>query len=75
MNVETALNALKVLSTMEKIQLIGQLSAQIETELRPFSQPRPRRSLRGLWRGLGINEAELAAARQEMWNNFPRENI
>jgi len=72
MNVETTLNALKVLSTMEKIQL---LSAQIETELRPFSQPRPRRSLRGLWRGLGISETELAAARQEMWNNFPRKNI
>lgn len=75
MNVETALNTLKGLSTVEKIQLIGQLSTQVETELRRLQQPQPRRSLRGLWRGLGISETELAEAKKEMWNNFPRGNI
>lgn len=75
MNVETALNVLKVLSTVEKIQLIGRLSAQIETELGRLSQPQPRQSLRGLWRGLGISETELAEARKEMWGHFPRGDI
>jgi hypothetical protein len=75
MNVEMALNALKVLSTVEKIQLIGQLSAQIEIELSKPRQPQPRQSLRGLWRGLGISEAELEEARREMWSHFPRGDI
>jgi hypothetical protein len=75
MNVETTLNTLKVLSLVEKIQLIGQLSAQVETELRRLNQPPPRQSLRGLWRGLGISEAELAEVKQELWKNFPRGDI
>ena len=36
----------------------------------------PRKSLWGLWRGLDdITEEDIAEARQEMWGNFPRDDI
>ena len=36
-----------------------------------------RRSLEGLWADLGIEitEEDIAEARQEMWENFPRDNF
>ena len=40
--------------------------------------PKPlRRSLNGLWSGLGISitEEDIAEARREMWGNFPRGDI
>lgn len=35
------------------------------------------RSPYGLWAGLGVDvtEEDIAAARREMWGNFPREDI
>lgn len=38
---------------------------------------RPRRSLKGLWAGLGfdITEQDIQEARQEMWGKFPRDDI
>lgn len=37
----------------------------------------PRKSLRGLWSGLNVNlsEADLAAARRELWGSFPRSDV
>jgi hypothetical protein len=37
--------------------------------------PKPRRSLRGLWKDLNITitENDIAQARREMWGNFPRD--
>lgn len=37
--------------------------------------PKPRRSLRGLWKDLNIQitEEDIAQARREMWGNFPRD--
>ena len=52
----------------------GRLVPDIERELKA-ARPTPRKSLRGLWRGLDITEEEIAEARREMWGNFPRENI
>lgn len=36
---------------------------------------RPRRSLKGLWKDLGVDitEEDIAEARREMWGNFPRD--
>jgi hypothetical protein len=62
------------LSTVEKLKLIQQLTAQIESELK-LVQPKPRKSLRGLWQGLNFSEEEIAEDRDEMWSNFPRQNI
>jgi len=40
-------------------------------------EKRPRRSLYGLWKDLGIriSAEEIAEARKEMWGNFPREEF
>jgi hypothetical protein len=73
-NLYQILETATLLSTMEKLKLIQQLTTQIESELR-VTQPKPRKSLRGLWRGLNISEAEIAEARNEMWGNFPKESI
>ena len=37
----------------------------------------PRRSLKGLWAGKGIEitEQDIAEIRREMWKDFPREDI
>ena len=39
------------------------------------SVTRPGQSLKGLWADLNIDfsEEDISAARQEMWNGFPRE--
>ncbi len=41
------------------------------------AQPRPLKSLRGLWKGLNfdISGEEIDEARREAWANFPREDI
>jgi len=37
----------------------------------------PRRSLRGLWKGLNVDitEEDIAEARREMWGNLPRDLV
>lgn len=34
-----------------------------------------RTTLRGMWQGLNITEEDIRQARQEMWGNFPREDV
>jgi len=44
--------------------------------LRTEDASRPRsRALKGIWSGLGVDlsEEDLAVARREMWNGFPRD--
>ena len=60
------------LSVVEKVRLIEQLAPRIERELET-ARPTPRKSLRGLWRGLDITEEEIAEARREMWGNFQKD--
>lgn len=49
----------------------------VEGMLQRGTRNPPRRSLLGLWADLGvqINENDISEARQEMWGNFPREDI
>lgn len=35
---------------------------------------KPRKSLRGLWKGVNITREDIDEARREMWGNFPRED-
>ncbi len=74
LNLKTALDSVNLLSTLEKIQLIQKITAQIESELK-MKMLKPRKSLRGLWKGLDIKDEEILQARREMWDNFPREDI
>ena len=71
---EEALDLVKQLSPVDKARLIERIVPDIERELKA-ARPTPRKSLRGLWRGLDITEEEIAEARREMWSNFPRGDI
>jgi hypothetical protein len=71
---EEALDLVKQLSPVDKARLIERIVPDIERELKT-ARPTPRKSLRGLWRGLDITEEEIAEARREMWSNFPRGDI
>ncbi|BAZ17024.1 hypothetical protein NIES4071_89020 [Calothrix sp. NIES-4071] len=71
---EDALELVNQLSPVDKIRLIEQIAPQIERALADTS-PKPRKSLRGLWRGSNISESDITQMRQEVWGNFPREDI
>jgi hypothetical protein len=73
---EQVLKLTKQLSLLDKIRLVEHVVPQIEREVKATqSQSVPRQPLRGMWKGLAITEEEIDAARQEMWSNFPREDI
>ncbi|BAY14837.1 hypothetical protein NIES21_06210 [Anabaenopsis circularis NIES-21] len=71
---EDALALVTQLSLVDKIRLIEQVAPQIEQELITI-QPKPRTSLRGMWKGSHITESDIAEVRQQMWSNFPREDV
>ena len=71
---EEALVLVKQLSLVDKVRLIEQVAPQIEREL-TTAQPKPRKSLRGLWRGSDITESDIAEVRQQMWEKVPREDV
>jgi hypothetical protein len=66
---EQALVLVRRLSPVDKARLIERIAPDIERELKA-AQPTRRKSLRGLWQGLGITEADIAEARREMWGDF-----
>ncbi|AFY99235.1 hypothetical protein [Calothrix sp. PCC 6303] len=72
--IEDVLELIKQLSLLDKLRLIQQIAPQIEHELTNF-QSQPRKSLRGLWRGSNVSESDITQMRQEVWANFPREDI
>ena len=61
------------LSPTEKARLLADISASLQRELRSSSQPK--RSLQGIWQGVDISAQEIDRSRDEMWGNFPREDI
>ena len=71
---EQALALARQLSPADKARLIERIVPDIERELES-GRPVPRKSLRGLWRGLGITAEDIAEVRREMWGSFPREDI
>ncbi len=71
---DEAVQLVEQLSPMDKVRLIKKFSAQIQRELMA-SRNKPRKSFRGLWKGSNITDSDIAEVRQEMWKNFPREDI
>ena len=71
---QEVLELASLLSSRDKLRLIERIAPQIEHDLEA-AQPKQRKSLRGLWKGLDISEEDIEQARREMWNSFPRENI
>jgi len=75
---EEVLNLAKQLTPGQKLRLIGEIVLDLEEPLqRAEDGERPLRSLYGLWKdfGVSISAEEIDKARQEMWGNFPREDI
>ncbi|HEX4945978.1 MAG TPA: hypothetical protein VFZ34_04920, partial [Blastocatellia bacterium] len=62
----------KQLSALDKVRLVEGIAAEIERDLQA---PKPRQSLRGLWKGAGITDEDIAEIRHEMWADFPRAEI
>jgi hypothetical protein len=62
------------LSPTEKLQLIEHLASDLKTAVQAPTPPR-RRSLRGVLKGTSISAEEIDQARQELWGNFPREDM
>jgi hypothetical protein len=63
---EKVLELTKCLPAIDKVRLIERIAPQIARELEPL-EPVPRKSLRGLWRGLDISDRDIDEARCEMW--------
>ena len=62
------------LSPIDKLRLIENLTRDVEAFLQTRASSQLR-SLRGLLKGCLISAEEIDQARQEMWGNFPREDI
>ena len=71
---DEALRLVRQLSLIDKVRLMEAIAPQIKQELLT-TQVQPRQSLRGLWRGIDITDADITNLRQDMWSNFPREDI
>ena len=58
--------------SVDKQQEVLDFASSLETR-----EKRPLKSVRGLWKDLGISvsEEDIAEARKEMWGNFPREEF
>jgi hypothetical protein len=59
------------LPLVDKVRLIERLAPRIAQEVQSAASPSPRKSLRGLWKGLDVSDEDIAHARREMWGNFP----
>jgi hypothetical protein len=68
-------SAAQRLSPLEKLRLIERLASDLEAALPSSPTPPRRRSLRGVLKGCSISAEDIDQARQEMWGNFPREDV
>jgi hypothetical protein len=71
---EEVLNLAKQLSPLDRIRLIEQITPQLKRDL-VVVPSQPRKSLRGIWKGIDIGEADIAEVKVEVSDNFPREDI
>lgn len=71
----SVLKMLRKLTPRERLKVISMALPELENSLGKKS--RPRKSLRGLWKGMGasISAKEIDKLRKEMWHDFPREGI
>jgi hypothetical protein len=72
---DTVLAQVRQLSPLDKVRLVEQVMAILEEDLQEDQPKKPRRSLLGMWEGVSISAEDIDEARQEMWGNFPREDI
>lgn len=75
MTYDEVLISVQQLSPSEKARLLEEISGALRRDLVQTETKKPKRSLLGLWEGVSVSEADIDEARQEMWGNFPREDI
>jgi|GEM_PF-458501 len=66
--------ATRKLSPVDKAQLIIEIASSMKEVLDSTVSEKPPQFI-GIWAGLDLTDADIAEARQEMWGNFPREDI
>jgi len=66
--------ATRKLSPVDKAQLIIEIASSMKEVLDSTVSEKPPQFI-GIWAGLNLTDADIAEARQEMWGNFPREDI
>ncbi|MGK7949489.1 MAG: hypothetical protein AB4368_11985 [Xenococcaceae cyanobacterium] len=62
---EKVLNLAKQLSPLDKIHLIEQITSQIKRDL-VVTPSKPRKSLRGIWKGIDISDEDIAEVKAEI---------
>lgn len=73
-NFEAALEAASKLSYEEREALVALLTKMMHEST--LGQPKKRKSLLGIWKDSPpITEEDIREIREEMWGNFPREDI
>jgi len=71
---EQAINTLRQLPARERLKVLVEEIAAVEREI-PEPPKQPKKSLKGLWKGVSISSEDIDEARREMWGNFPRDDI
>ena len=75
---DAVLDLVKQLTPGQKLRLIEAVIPDLEEPLRLAEEaPKPLRSLYGLWKDLNLDVSaeDIDEARQEMWRQFPRDDI
>lgn len=73
-NFDAAIEAASIRSYEEKEALVVLLTEMMQES--KLSQPKKRKSLLGIWKDSPpITEEDIREIREEMWGNFPREDI
>ena len=71
---DEALRLVRQLSLIDKVRLMEAIAPQIKQDLLT-THVQPRLSLRGLWQGINIIDADITKLRQDMWSNLPGEDV
>ena len=69
------INLARLLSPDEKARLLEDISASLRQDLEATKTQPPKRSLLGLWNDVAVSDADISEAREDLWGNFPREDI
>jgi hypothetical protein len=71
MSTTELLGQVKQLPPREQLQLVEKIIAGLGEQLpATLTQPKPLRSLLGIWQGFTLTDEDIAEARHEMWGNF-----
>ena len=62
------------LSPLDKVRLVEEVMALLEVDLAQEATD-PRRSFYGIWPDANVSEEDITQVREELWSDFPHEDI